>query len=43
MKGVFKGILQKTGKSYKFLFILVGMIETLAASHMILKVLLNGT
>jgi hypothetical protein len=42
MKGVFEGILQKNGKSYKLLSSLVGMTETSAASHMIFKVLLNG-
>jgi hypothetical protein len=42
MKGVFEGILQKNGKSYKLLSSMAGMIETTAASNMILKVLLNG-
>ena len=49
LKGVpngMKGLSQKNGKSYKLLLVytcsMAGMIETSTASHMILKVLLNG-
>ena len=42
MKGVFEGLLQKNGESYKLLSSMAGMTETSAASLMILKVLLNA-
>tara|TARA_B110000881_G_scaffold201993_1_gene201498 strand:- start:179 stop:352 length:174 start_codon:yes stop_codon:yes gene_type:complete len=42
MKGVFEGLLQKNGESYKLLSRMAGMTETSAASLMILKVLLNA-
>ena len=42
MKGVFEGLLQKNGESYKLLSCMAGMTETSAASLMILKVLLNA-
>jgi hypothetical protein len=41
MKGLFEGLSLKNGKSYKLLSSMTGMIETLAAIHMILKVLLQ--
>ena len=43
MKGVFECISQKYGGSYKLLSSIAGMIETSAASHMILKFILNGS
>jgi hypothetical protein len=43
MKGVFECISQKYGGSYKVLTSMAGMIETLAASHMFLKFILNGS
>jgi hypothetical protein len=42
MKGVFECLSQKYGGSYKHFYSTAGMIETSAASHMILKVILNG-
>jgi hypothetical protein len=39
MKGVFEGLSQKNGESYKLLSRMAGMTKTLAASLMILKVL----
>jgi hypothetical protein len=42
MKGLFEGILQKNGESYKLLSNMARMTETSAASNMILKVLLNA-
>jgi hypothetical protein len=42
MKGVFEGLLQKNGESYKLLSSMAGMTETSAARHIILKVLLNA-
>ena len=42
MIGVFEGLLQKNGESYKLLSCMAGMTETSAASLMILKVLLNA-
>jgi hypothetical protein len=42
MKGVFECLLQKYGGSYKLLSSMAGMIKTSAASHMILKFILNG-
>jgi hypothetical protein len=42
MKGVFEGLLQKKSESYKLSFSMTGMTETSAASHIVLKVLLNA-
>jgi hypothetical protein len=42
MKGVFEGLLQKNGESYKLLSSMAVMIKTSAANHIILRVLLNG-
>ena len=42
MKGVFEGLLQKNGESYKLLSRMAEVTETSAASLMILKVLLNA-
>jgi hypothetical protein len=42
MKGVFESLLQKNGESYKLLSSMAVMIETSAANHMTLRVLLNG-
>jgi hypothetical protein len=43
MKGLFEGFSLKNGKSYKLLSSITEMIKTSAASHMMLKVLLNCT
>jgi hypothetical protein len=42
MKGVFEGLLQENGESYKLFSSMAVMTETSAASLMILKVLLNA-
>jgi hypothetical protein len=42
MKGVFEGLLQRNGDSYKLLSSMAVMIETSAANHTTFRVLLNG-
>jgi hypothetical protein len=42
MKGLFEGLLQNNGESYKLLSSMAVMIETSAENHMTLRVLQNG-